>query len=1512
VPFDTEDKNPSLGDPSTQSTTPLSPKQMAGAQHATVNRTQLPSANKGPAGKPPTSENGADKPDDKGGMPGVTPDTPVLGGAEALAGAIPKIKEEADAQLHLDPRHFNPLNEMDWLKHAAESPVETFYLGRHIWDAYFGAFFGGISPSIQNIQAQDDAYAKLHPFMQVKGTQVARPQADPQQEAQVRDVATMGLELGANPFNLLPFGQARGAAMVASMLTPSVAQAIFSGDNPTTALSWGGAAALIFGVKLPAPVRAKIAEEMPNVARLFDRLSASQLARNADKAAQQDRNDLVQRILKSGAMAQKDDVLAPAWEEGMKALTKEQHSQLTSSLYERYGTLDATKVMESLVRDGASTTMLRNVFTRLYRHNYDLVHHAGGEAPLVDPMSHLTSLPTALQKEMQDGFQWTSHMVHQSHIGPVGHDADPNISRIRSMLGIGRGTGAAEKRWIEHLTRMAGPEATNPREWDLLSRSIEPVGSEAETAYQSLSPQMKVVRDSIRLVAAAAGMASEELGLLQRVHGYLPRVGLMVKEGKGVRGLRRRPQPLTTEPRVHRALAVRTVDLLTESRMQVEQAYKTVKEANDAVMRQRDYVAQSIMSRTPWYEVLQETGAGVPVIDYKEIEGIQAIIESAPETAKMEAKHYAEQLLPEFSMNPFDALPKFGRQIRAVQSQRALEDLIQATGKDGKALAAKRPSNDREADKLMKAGYRAINLPGFRQFMVNNEYAKALEDMAHLHARKPPGWLGKVLEIEGTAVSMIMFAPRIHGINMAGRLSIAISRFGPDIAEYLHGGMLQEGGLTQLPPLVPFVKGSERIGPEDYRQIAHNAGVLPPNPGKGLGGSGFAQKYLQSIADMYGDMDIGRIPLVRDQSEASGAMKASQAALNAGGRVKDMLWGKQGELWQWVSDFGVMMYWVELAAALRSGRFEDAARKAMEDAGKTYSKAEHQAQTHAAASRYAATRANSWMGHVAPEDDNPMLHAVLKSGFFAPNYWRTWGEILTGYYRNAGFGWSSDTIKYVVENEIKTAAAAVLFQQLSANALNWAFSGKTIYQNDPGNWGKVEITAPWAIAAHNEWVKRTTPKDQQAAALIDPKTGRDGKGAKLAWENPLARQMTDTEQAMGMLTSSPKITPETFRQGFSAFAAARTSPVASAFAALGNVDLYRTISADGLRFVDPNHDTLGGNPLADLITAGADLTPFSTIGQQIQQQVMQGNVGELKGPFGVPIPQAVANAFAPGQLAQDASKAFLAGLTGVNPPYMRSSKTQGVSPTDDQYKAVHELQTQYEQRMNALSTSTLSGQMAPYQWLAVYRQLSAGHSHDMQTAFKHAPEYNYGPLGLTNSWEGLYDQATDNRGVLQPDKLRTLQREWRNGTLPEHSVDPKQAAADYVAVQNELRVNDHKYPMLQLYHKTLDAYDNWQADWCKVNGVDISTLQSDLSGWSAVYSDRNTSRQWLADHPEITQFENAKKSEFESGQSKYAEAGLMYALFFNPTAADRYLNVTGETAQQVEQAVAGAQVPGAP
>src|SRR5207249_2549992 len=128
-----EDKNPSLGDPSTQTTTPLNQKQMKGAQSATVNRTRLPADRHGlPGQKPKSQPNGTDdkaEPDAGQGDPNaVESGAPLLGGLQQMQQTY---QSEADSAIGLNPAHGQ-----DWWKHALESPVETFFMGKHVYNAF--------------------------------------------------------------------------------------------------------------------------------------------------------------------------------------------------------------------------------------------------------------------------------------------------------------------------------------------------------------------------------------------------------------------------------------------------------------------------------------------------------------------------------------------------------------------------------------------------------------------------------------------------------------------------------------------------------------------------------------------------------------------------------------------------------------------------------------------------------------------------------------------------------------------------------------------------------------------------------------------------------------------------------------------------------------------------------------------------------------------------------------------------------------------------------------------------------------------------------------------------------------------------------------------------------------------------------------------------------------------------------------------------------------------------------
>jgi hypothetical protein len=1479
--FDPEDRQTDIsGDPPPQR--PLSSKQMAGAQSATVNRTKLPSGPM-PAGKGMTpgdmqdSHNGqsADGGEDQKKKPGdaVDPSTPVLGGAQQVQQTV---EGEARSALNYDPAQFNPQHPTDWLKAVAEHPVDTYFMGRHVWHA-LDAFFdpNAISESMFEIGAQNDAQIRLHgvhgnpraPLSKEAADQIRKDAEHPDLVArkQQDDFASQQLAMLGDPRYLpMTITGGRGWLTVAAILGPTVGNAIFSDKHSPSDIAWGVVPALLFGGRLPPSAEKALVEAMPGAEGLIRHFGASQQAKSASVQAVHDNRQLIQDLMKQ-AQPESRRVVARAFGQGMKALDAQGMEKLEDTIFKQlekkggfnkamldeFGSMDPEKAVPLMVRAGLSEKTIAKAWTYGWKMPYDLMHISPEEPAMHWWTDYAHELPTEVRDKVEKGWQWTAHMVNQSTLGASGHAGAPEVSHWRSLIGHDRTNQLVSEQWEAHLKDVAGKELNDPAEVDRLYRALE--GD--ETAYKSLSGGMRYVRDSMRMVAAGLRKVAHETNYSHDfVHNFWPRVPALIREGKYLRPMGRGGDVMMRQVQKHRALGVNMVDMLTESRMQVEQRYKTVQEANEAQQRLRSTVSRQILDGTPLHEI--EAVKNLPIADWEAIERIRSVVSTSPEIAKQEAQHYADQIAPDFSTNPFDSIKRVSGYLRSMASFHAVNNLLNSVSKDGKALAVYRPVNDDRAMRILQdQGYVALGTRGFERVLVSSKYAELLQ-RATRPTRGGPGTARALADLEGTAVSMIMYSPRIHGMNMAARLGMLGAMHPIETLRWFKHGLIQKPNVTQ-------------IGHEEFRMEAWRAGVIPPKRDMtGLHGGGFADQFARTLSGLTGDIDLQQTPMIRDMANSSAVAKGSSGAKQVLGRVRDLLWGRQSDLWSWVSDFGVMAYHLEKQAAVHGGMAE------------------------ADAEMYAARRANSWMGHVAPEDTNPNLHAIAKTVAFAPNWWRTWAELLTGVYKRGGFGWSPDVIKYVVQNEVKTAMAAVAFQQLTANAMNMMMSGHTIYQNDPGNWGKVEITAPWAIAALN------------AAGLgIDPKTGRDAKGKKLTMENPLARQMVDTEEAMGLLTGAPMWSPATMLHGASHFAAGRESPVASSLFALGNIDLYRSISSDGIRYIDPTHNQPFGNPGADLAAAALDLTPFASIAQNMQQAIVADQGAEdITGPFGLQIPKVVADALGPQAIGGDLLKMLLVGMTGVNPPYMRASKTFGPSPTDDQYKTVHDLQDTYQQHMTALSTSTLTGQMAPYQWLNAYRQLGAQHAAEMRAMFHDAPEYNYGPLGLTASWENIYDQALDNNGVLDADKLRSLQREWRAS----HS------AADYTAVQSELRVNDQKYPMLALYHKTLDAYDNWQSDWCKSNGVSTEQLRSELTGYARVYNDRNASRQWLADHPDITQFETAKKTEFESGSSQYGMAGLMYCLFFNPTAADRYMLTSGTTQEQIEQQVEQQQVPTAP
>jgi hypothetical protein len=160
-------------------------------------------------------------------------------------------------------------------------------------------------------------------------------------------------------------------------------------------------------------------------------------------------------------------------------------------------------------------------------------------------------------------------------------------------------------------------------------------------------------------------------------------------------------------------------------------------------------------------------------------------------------------------------------------------------------------------------------------------------------------------------------------------------------------------------------------------------------------------------------------------------------------------------------------------------------------------------------------------------------------------------------------------------------------------------------------------------------------------------------------------------------------------------------------------------------------------------------------------------------------------------------------------------------------------------------------------------------------------------------WENLYQKATQTDGSIDYDKLTQLQAEFR--------ADPKNTKDDQRNMDALLHTNDQRYPMLKLYHNTLDQYAQWQQQWATKNNVDLSKLHQDIKGYSASYGDPKASRQFLHQHPELSAYENAKKREWER-----TPQGMVYALFYGQNASVlKYLRSRGMTPQQFVDQSAG-------
>lgn len=1175
---------------------------------------------------------------------------------------------------------------------------------------------------------------------------------------------------------------------------------------------------------------------------------------------------------------------------------------------------------------------------------YDLYGYLPGEQSLRDPRRLTDQLPesqTLAQKltpgtdkakilgGKAEGHNFITSLngyLEQIHRGVFGNGADPMQSLLRSVAGDSRTINLIHEHFMTSVADLLKGQYSE-------SLGVQ-MGKAAEgdvKAYEKLPIQAQMIIDGWGLLRAAAREESIDTewskffqpNWMPRPEVNLGNVGR--KRGRPVRST----AALTDQAQKHRDEALQ---LDPKGNIVLGQNFQYVADANAALAETRQSLVETLLD--PAKKLSKE------MENDPEALAIKKLAVTNPAEAGQRAEYLAQAKYPNREANFLKAISRgFAQQVRAIHTESALRQFLDMVAKDGRQLAIS-PETNRQRQELEEFGYQGINDARFQQYLFHPDLARnlnryldhiklpdfpefvaadnrklvmrpenlehaaelikqgygtldspffqgrfgtakikgaadlpaaAVNELAKLamgekpwlfhpdvnsvadltskygkyywgKVKDPAWWYSNLLELEGKAISAIMFSPLVHGLNIASRWGMGYMMNPREMTRYL----LQRGAK-------PWDHHADDLA---LRMEAFNAGLIPHFRNKK-----WSDNLLSTMSDVLGDIEDQIPDSFKEPSKKTGLSSFTDKVPRPMTKVNNYFWGA-------VNDFGVMMYHVEKEAALKHGMLEQDARE------------------------FAARRANSWMGAVAAEDKNPMIHNTMRLLTFAPNWWRTWAELMVPLYKRAGFSSDHTYLKYRSYQSAKTVAAAIAFQKLTGELFNyvatsstpWALDGHFQQQNQPNNQDRIEATGQWLDAI---------PGMDFFAPKENAKTG-----AVRTFENPMGRQQKAIEEAAGFeegtgpgtgekpafdlnvgpLQIAPYWKPEDTYDGLAKFTASRFSPLLDAAAGATNIDLYQTISDHQLRAIN-TQAAPGSMSLGSLLTGMMMMTPVGLqFSQNVQKASATGDTSAVESALGTRLPHSIGEFIA--DMKDPGARTLFSWFTGVNSPYDTAQKTRGTKPSDQDYQRIAELQDQYKSRLQTLDAQFASGQMTPSQWRNAYADLAKQHAVGMEDLFLGSPEYVNGAEGMLNDYMGLYQdpRVVNKDGTINQDMLTKLQNQFRQGKT-----------AEQLQQMNALmRQNDSKHPALKLYHTMLDSYDKFQQGWVTQNHTDLATLHKEISEYSSLYGDTRRSQQYLRQHPDLNKYERAKQQ-----WERTTQAGMLYSMFYGTTSGNRLLGQTG-------------------
>lgn len=1041
-----------------------------------------------------------------------------------------------------------------------------------------------------------------------------------------------------------------------------------------------------------------------------------------------------------------------------------------------------------------------------------LDHWHPAEPHMDDPMSNMAAMPKQHQAAATEILSKGNFLLGHIATGLFGHEDDVMGSVFRSMAAGERVTKKVAGDYVKTLQKHLTPD-----ELAAIPRAVEDLSGKLAS---ELSPLQKTVYDLHRQISGSIGTRSVAYGRFQqRVPGYVARVAKRtssslpanIKSGAAV-------SKYLSNPSRHRAVGVGFDE---SGGIVSKQLYKTIGDANNELRMAKGELMSAIMEDHPKMsqsEAKALVDAHIPTLseDYAEI-----LAADLPKSIKNLHFHQAMDLFSHSSLRSDDLKlpvayrhgglnPHLDPSLRRLKPADRIAEL-QARGYkrlEGSGVAA---------EHYVHSGFADL----YNAFMADkNHSAGKIESFVNSAQR----W----------ALKFIMMNPLWHSTNMAGRaLSMTFSH---PISTFKAVAELGGKGFKD--------DESARLAWQAARQRAMAHGMIQSHGGGDMMAE-FSKQHMQATGDIGIGSSVADASTVVDP--ASPLAKDPSALAGFGRAVGNVVPHMNDWFWARYDDFGTLAYLAEEKAALSKGL------------------------NPVQAGLYAASRANAWKGSVSPEQwaKNPTLHQISKRLMFAPQWWRSFYQLLSGSFDRAGMG-VSDAMAAKMRTQAVGKGLFGLWASnaVTGNALNYLLSGHMQYENQPNNKHSIELD-------------RIAPLLGRQA--VNPQTG-----AHLVSENPFARQQKDLFKAMG-LTAPPEdyafshLDPSAPAPGQSdpgyqqaEVIASRAAPLIDMLTTASNFDLYGSLLKHSVQFVDPEHPA----PMSSLAALGLSLGSLTPFGLQAAQQLTPHGQAPTSGPqspstgplAGSGVPEWVTKTF--GLDTQDHFQQALGSFAGVRGPYEAANRTAGGGLSTEDATDVRQYEEKYNSNLTRSEHDVVTGAngMTPNKWLTQYTAASKARSEYLQAKYQNSSDYTDGAAGALAQYEALYNAPgvqMDN-GDINNALLAQKQAELHDQILAKPG-----GAEIWSMMQSNLHKNDLQHPVLKVWHDAQSEFKTWQEGYAQQSGLSGPQFRDLLNQYYAipVAADRAKFEQ---QNPELRKY-SAAKAKWE----RTTGAGFTYGMFTN-------------------------------